>query len=106
MNQLTQAEVSMLIFLVLIVIVVLVCIGSGRGGSSYAHKYHSSDYGNENDPLRYAYLDDGLDKAGMELLMEDDDIREGFRDEVDYDFYDEVDETIYDDDIRDEFGEF
>ena len=93
-----QAGVSMLIFLVLIVIVVLVCIGSGRGGSSYAHKYHSSDYENENAPLRYAYLDDGLDKAGMELLMEDDDIREEFRDEVD--------ETIYDDDIRNEFGEF
>lgn len=96
----------MFVFLVLIVIVVLVCIGSGRGGSSYAHKYRSPDYGNENDLLRYAYLDDGLDKAGMELLMEDDDIREEFRDEVDYDFYDEVDETIYDDDIRDEFGEF
>ena len=88
----------MLVFLVLIVIVVLVCIGSGRGGSSYAHKYRSPDYGNGNDLLRYAYLDDGLDKAGMELLMEDDDIREEFRDEVD--------ETIYDDDIRDEFGEF
>lgn len=95
----------MLIFLVLIVIVVFVCISSGRGGSYSAHKYRFPDYVNENDPLRYAYLDDGLDKAGMELLMEDDDIREEFRDEVDYDFYDEVDETIYDDDIRDEFWE-
>lgn len=96
----------MLIFLVLIVIVILVCIGSGRGGSSYAHKYHSSDYGNGNDSLGYAGLGEGLNKADMEILMEDDDIREEFRDEVDYDFYDEVDETIYDDDIRDEFGEF
>lgn len=96
----------MFVFLVLIVIVVLVCIGSGREGSSYAHKYRSPDYVNENDPLRYAYLDDGLDKSDMELLMEDDEILEEFRDEVDYDFYDEVDETIYDDDIRDEFWEF
>ena len=96
----------MFVFLVLIVIVVLVCIGTGSGDSASFHKYRSPDYGNENDPLGYAYLDDGLDKAGMELLMEDDDIREEFRDEVDYDFYDEVDETIYDDDIRDEFGEF
>lgn len=96
----------MFIFLILIVIVVLVCIGSGSGDSASFHKYRSPDYVNENDPLRYAYLDEGLDKAGMELLIEDDDIREEFRDEVDYDFYDEVDETIYDDDIRDEFGEF
>ena len=95
----------MLIFLVLIVIVVLVCIGSGRGGSSSAHKYRSPDYVNENDPLRYAYLDNGLDKSDMELLMEDDEILEEFRDEVDYDFYDEVNETIYDDAIRDEFWE-
>ncbi|MBR0100041.1 MAG: hypothetical protein IJP90_10060 [Treponema sp.] len=96
----------MLIFLVLIVIVVLVCIGSGRGGSSSAHKYRSSDYGNGYDSLGDAGLGEGLNKADMELLIEDDDIREEFRDEVDYDFYDEVDETIYDDDIRDEFGEF
>lgn len=101
-----QAGVFMFVFLVLIVIVVLVCIDSGRGGSSYAHKYRSPDYESENDPLRYAYLGEGLNKADMEILMEDDDIREEFRDEVDYDFYDEVDETIYDDDIRDEFGEF
>jgi len=96
----------MLIFLVLIVIVILVCIGSGRGGSSYAHKYHSSDYENEKAPLRNAFLSEELEKSDMELLMEDDDIREEFRDEAEYDFYDEVDETIYDDDIRDEFGEF
>ena len=94
----------MLIFLVLIVIVVLVCIGSGDSASF--HKYRSPDYESENDPLRYAYLGEGLNKADMEILMEDDEIREEFRDEVDYDFYDEVDETIYDDDIRDEFGEF
>lgn len=96
----------MFIFLVLIVIVVLVCTGFGRGGSSYAHKHHSSDFGNKNDTLGYAYLADGLNKEDMELLMEDDDIREEFRDEVDYNFYDEVDETIYDDDIGDEFWEF
>jgi hypothetical protein len=106
MKHLTQAEVSMFIFLILIVIVVLVCIGSGSGDSASFHKYRSPDYESENDPLRYAYLGEGLNKADMEILMEDDDIREEFRDEVDYDFYDEVDETIYDDDIRDEFGEF
>ena len=96
----------MLIFLVLIVIVVFVCISSGRGGSASAHKYPIPDYRNEKDPLRNAFLDEELDKSDMELLMEDDDIREEFRDEVDYDFYDEVDESIYDDDIRDEFWEF
>ena len=97
-----QAKVPMLVFLVLIVIVILVCIGSGGGGSASAHKYRISDYENEKALERNAYLDDEFDKADMELLMEDDDIREEFCDEVDYDFYDEVDETIYDDDIRDE----
>ena len=96
----------MLIFLVLIVIVVLICIGSGRGGSSSAHKYPMPDYENEKAPLRNAFLSEELEKSDMELLMEDDDIREEFRDEAEYDFYDEVDETIYDDDIRDEFREF
>lgn len=95
----------MFVFIILVVIVVLVCIGSGSGDSASFHKYRSYDYGNEKDPLRNAFLDEELDKSDMELLMEDDDIREEFRDEVDYDFYDEVDETIYDDDIRDEFWE-
>ena len=95
----------MLIFLILIVIVVLVCIGSGRGDSSYAHKYPMPDYENEKAPLRNAFLSEELEKSDMEILMEDDDIREEFRDEVNYDFYDEVDDTIYDDAIRDEFWE-
>lgn len=97
----------MFIFLILIVIVVLVCIGHGESISSpKSHNYRMSDYGSEKNPLRNAFLGEELDKSDLELVMEDDDIREEFRDEVDYDFCDEVDETIYDDDIRDEFWEF
>lgn len=97
----------MIIFIILVVIVVLVCIGHGESISSQKfHNYRMSDYGSEKYPLRNAFLGEELDKSDQELLMEDDDIREEFRDEVDYDFYDEVDETIYDNDIRDEFCEF
>lgn len=92
----------MFVFIILVVIVVLVCIGSGSGDSASFHKYRSYDYGSEKDSLR---IGEELDKSDLELMMEDDDIREEFRDEPDYDFYDEIDETIYDDDIRDEFWE-
>lgn len=99
-------------FCLIALIVVCAIIGAGSSsGDTRKQHLHQVD--------RNPYLADYMDKADMELLMEDDDIRTEFCDEVETDFYDDDDGELYggisfddgkiymtdDDDFVDEFGD-
>ena len=120
----------MFVVVIVMVIVVIVYIGYSKSESEDAAT-SSAVNRHEYDPLGANTFGDELDKTNMELLMEDDDIREEcmedfrdefrdeFDDELDEEFdiepdevdssdpadyiCDEADETIYDESISDEF---
>lgn len=99
-------------FCLIALVVVCAIIGaSGSSGNTRSPHFRRTD--------QNPYLVDGMDKADMELLMEDSDIRAEFGDEVETDFYDDDDGELYggipfddgkiymtdDDDFVDEFGD-
>ena len=67
----------MFVVLLMMVIVVIVYIGYSKSESVAADTSSSYVNKHEYDPLGANTFGDELDKTNMELLMEDDDIREG-----------------------------
>lgn len=101
-----------IIFCFIALVVICAIIGaSGSSGDTRNHHFRQTD----PNP----YLANGMDKADMELLMEDSDIRAEFDDEVETDFYEDDEGDFYggipfgdgkifmtdDDDFVDEFGD-
>ena len=86
---------GIIVFIGFCLIVVCAIIGASWSSDNTRNQhFHQTD--------KNPYLANGMDKADMELLMEDSDIRAGFGDEVETDFYDEHDSDL----IEDDDGEF
>ena len=103
---------GIIVFIGFCLIVVCAIIGASWSSDNTRNQhFHQTD--------KNPYLANGMDKADMELLMEDSDIRAEFGDEVETDFYDDDDGELYggipfgdgklymtdDDDFIDEFGD-
>ena len=84
-------------FCLIALIVVCAIIGAGSSsGDTRKQHLHQVD--------RNPYLADYMDKADMELLMEDDDIRTEFCDEVEGEFYDDAESGLMEEDDEELYG--